>query len=205
MPTFQNRENASILGASFPSVTTIESSGGELIARQGDNALPVAKVGQLTTRTDADTGELTMSSGHGITTGDRLDVYWTGGSRRGMTAGTVATNAVPIDGGSGDDLPTNLTAVTASVPVEEEMLLTGDDATCIAMFSSRRGSIVLAESDDSEALGREVGAESGGEQSWFWHESRNETNPLASADVAKVFFSNGDSSNTAVMRVAVLH
>src|SRR4051794_23760974 len=83
--------------------------------------LPAAKTGQLTTHTDNTTGTLTMAGGHGITTGARLDVYWTGGSRRGVTVGTVATNSVPFSGGAGDNLPLVNTNVTAMVPVSESI------------------------------------------------------------------------------------
>jgi hypothetical protein len=85
--------------------------------------LAAAKTGTLTTRTDNDTGTLTMTAGHGITTGQTLDVYWAGGQRRGMTVGTVATNSVPIDGGAGDNLPANTTAITAMVPTSVPFLL----------------------------------------------------------------------------------
>jgi hypothetical protein len=71
--------------------------------------------GTLTTRTDDDTGEVTLSPSHGVMTGHTLDVHWddmgTPRSRTGMTAGTVATNVVPIDGGTGDNLPAATTDV----------------------------------------------------------------------------------------------
>src|SRR4051812_43765099 len=88
-------------------------------------ALAAAKVGQLTTRTDNNTGVLTMAGGHGILNGDRLDVYWTGGSRRGMSVTGVSTNLVTIDLGAGDNLPTNLTNVTAMVPDVETLAVPG--------------------------------------------------------------------------------
>lgn len=65
---------------------------------------------QLTTRTDDNTGVATALTGHGIENSDVVDVYWLGGCRLGMAA-TVATNAVTLDGGSGDALPIQDTAV----------------------------------------------------------------------------------------------
>ncbi len=66
--------------------------------------------GQLTTRTDADTGVVTVISdsdtGHGITTSSTVDVYWQSGQRIGMSVTAVTAKAVTVDGGAGDDLPT---------------------------------------------------------------------------------------------------
>ena len=87
--------------------------------------LPAAKTGELTTRTDNDTGTLTMDPGHGIGTGNKLDIYWvdptTGAemSRVNITVGTVAGDSVPIDAGNGDNLPLVNTDIRAMVPVVE--------------------------------------------------------------------------------------
>jgi hypothetical protein len=159
--------------------------------------LPAAKTGQLTTRTDNDTGTLTMSSGHGITTGARLDLYWDGGCRRGITVGTVATNSVPIDGGSGDNLPTNLTNITAQVPQEESQALTGNDVTLIALGSDSRGvtQIVVAQSGGTEIAPFQIAAGDGGA---MWMTGQG-TNPLSGGSVGKVFLSHGSSAASAVV------
>jgi len=98
-----------------------------------DEVLPVARSGQLTTRTDNTTGTLTMSAGHGITTAAVIDLYWTGGVRYGVVVGTVATNSVPISGGAGDNLPANLTNITAQVQRIANVYIDGDNARLIAM------------------------------------------------------------------------
>lgn len=163
--------------------------------------MAAAKIGQLTTRTDADTGTLTMASGHGITTGARLDLYWDGGCRRGITVGTVSGLSVPFDLGAGDNLPDNLTAITAQVPQEEELLVTGDSVQIIGAKSTRRGQLVFCEDDDTEVLAIEIEATNGG--GYQWYTGNGITNPLASADVAKVYFSNGSSAGTNEMVAAV--
>lgn len=65
--------------------------------------------GQLTTRTDADTGVITVESdsdgGHSITTSSKLDVYFQGGQRIGMDVTGVTNKAITVDAGTGDDLP----------------------------------------------------------------------------------------------------
>jgi hypothetical protein len=95
--------------------------------------LAAAKTGSLTTRTDNTDGELTMAAGHGITTAAVIDLYWTGGNRYGVVVGTVATNAVPISGGSGDNLPTAATAITAVVQKAINILIDGDETKIIGM------------------------------------------------------------------------
>lgn len=158
-----------------------------------------AKVGALTTRTDDNTGELTMNSGHGITTGARLDVFWVGGSRRGMTVGTVATNAVPIDGGAGDNLPVDETAITAMVPTEEVLVATGNDVNGIEAYSSLDGLIVVAQSGGTEIVA--IDSDEGG---YAWSDNDGTSNPVSGASIGKVFFSHGDSTATAKMRIQFL-
>jgi hypothetical protein len=104
--------------------------------RETDNAesftptLPAGKAGTLTTRTDDDTGVATLSGGHGIVTSDVVDVYWSGGSRYGMDA-TVAVNAVTIDGGAGDNLPAQDTALVVTKQVQVTISMDGDN---VALF-----------------------------------------------------------------------
>ncbi len=160
--------------------------------------LAAAKTGTLTTRTDDNTGTLTMSGGHGITTGARLDLYWTGGSRRGITVGTVATNSVPFDLGSGDALPSTSTAITAMVPAEEDAVFVGDDAVGAGLRNpgtNAAATVVFAESDDSEVTAFVVAANSS--DSWF--SSGGATNPFASASPVKVFLSHGDSTGSVTL------
>lgn len=67
----------------------------------------------LTTRTSATAGTITAPSGHGITTGATIDLYWmavintynTAQVRRNVTVGTVSGTSIPFSGGEGNDLP----------------------------------------------------------------------------------------------------
>jgi hypothetical protein len=203
---FQMRvnESTSLGGRSASSRTLIE---GEGLASK-EVTVAAAKVGQLTTRTDNETGTLTMSSGHGITTGQIIDLYWDGGSRRGITVGTVATNSVPIgadDSGEGDNLPTNLTAITACVRQEEALAVVGNNVVAIEYYADRRGTITFADGSDAELAASIDGLGLNQERSQLWYETRNATNPLAGDTVAKVFFSNGDSTGSATLRVQCLY
>ncbi len=199
--TMTINESASVLGLTFPTKTTVTADGNVSKAP----TVAAAKTGTLTTRTDANTGELTMAASHGITTGARLDLYWSGGSRRGVVVGTVATNAVPIDLGAGDNLPTVSTAITAMVPTEEAFAVDGDTVSAIALYSDQAGQIVFCLTDNTEVKAYSVGGAVGATQSTFWTADRDATNPLAGADITKVYFSHGTSTASASMRAVVLN
>lgn len=102
-----------------------------------DIALPAnvaAQSGTLDSRTDDDTGVAGLAAGHGIETGDVVDVYWSGGVRYGMDA-TVSGNDVTLDGGAGDVLPAVSTAVTVVEQVEINPLnLDGDAAKIVGVI-----------------------------------------------------------------------
>ncbi len=170
----------------------------------GDVSIAVAKVGQLTTRTDNDTGVVTMVAGHGFATSDKIDLFWnvsgTYGSRRNMTA-TVATNAVTLDGGSGDNLPALNSAVTAMKPTSTTFVVTGNACTAIAVRAPQGGFIVFTESGptDIAAATYTLTPSSPGR---IWMLSTGDTNPLAGKTTTTVKFSHGDSV-TAVNLTAV--
>jgi hypothetical protein len=117
----------------------------------------------------------------------------------------VASLSVPIDGGAGDNLPTNLVAVTAQVPTEEAFLVTGNNVQYIFAKSTRRACIVFADSSNVElaAIEGEIDGLTGGGYQWFT--GNGVTNPLAGDAVAKVFISNGSSAATNAVVVGVGH
>lgn len=168
------------------------------LAAKFDKSLGAAKTGTLTTRTDNDTGTLTMDTGHGITTGARLDVYWAGGCRYGMTVGTVVANSVPIDGGAGDNLSLAATAITAMVPAEEAVGVTGDNVAAIGVKTNTGGRAIVVIADGSSATLAASVVTAGSD--YIWTDQDGTTNPLAGDTVAKVFVSHGDSTGTKRVR-----
>ena len=113
------------------------------VTRSGDGpilldaiTLPAGKAGTLSTRTDNDTGEATLGVSHGITTGQIVDVYWAGGMRYGMTVGTVDGTAVPLDGGAGDNLPTEDAPIVVTVQVIANITIDGDEVALLSVKSS---------------------------------------------------------------------
>jgi hypothetical protein len=76
--------------------------------------------GTLTERTDDDTAAITVTDDpHGILVGQTVDVAWSGGNERtGMTVTDVDGQDVTLDGGTGDNLPAESTAVDLTVAAE---------------------------------------------------------------------------------------
>lgn len=164
-------------------------------------SVPAAKTGSLTTRTDNDTGVLTMDSGHGFVTNNVIDVFWSGGYRRAMTA-TVATNAVTVDGGSGDNLPAVNTAVTAMVPTEVTLALSGNAVVGLAVSSPRPGCVVFCDGGGDITAATYRIATAGTSQ--VWASGDGVTNPLVNTTTTKVKFSHDDSSSAQTMKAAVV-
>lgn len=195
--TIQITKNMVLAGKSFSQTLTLSAA--SAIPIEAD--VPAAKAGTLSTRTDDNTGTLTLGSGHGVTTGDRLDLYWSGGSRRGITVGTVSGTSVPIDLGSGDVLPSQGTAITAMVPVEKVLLFDGDNLKALTWYSDAIGTFVIAQSNDTEEWYKSVQLAAG---AGLWHENDGDANPLVGDTLAKVFMSHNDSTATKTMRIGVL-
>lgn len=167
------------------------------VAPQVDVSLAAAKTGTLTTRTDATTGTLTMSSGHGITTGARLDFYWdisgVKGKRIGVTVGTVSTNSVPFSGGAGDDLPVNNSAITAQVPDQENITLTGSNVVLITFQlpapTGERATVVLASAGADEL---QINLDETTD-TYIWSTQDGSSNPISGDTITKVFLSHARS------------
>lgn len=187
--------NTTVAGVTFSQARSVTS---EAVIAQ-ERTIPAAQAGTLTTRTDANTGTVTMTSGgHTVTTGARLDVYWTASGvkkcRRGMTVGTVSGTSVPIDGGSGDDLPSTSTALTVAVPVELATAINGDDLKSLILGAPEtQVQFVLCSSGDTEELAKNL---TSGEV-FYWEAGQLGTvNPIAGDTIVKTFVSHGDSTGS---------
>ncbi len=178
---------------------TVESGG----VAQVSESIPAAKTGTLTTRTDNDTGTLTMSSGHGITTGAKIDIYWTGGRRYNVTVGTVSTNSVPFDLGSGDNLPTNNTAVTVMVQQVYAISTGTKDGDLFSMRLAARGRIEFRQSDNTAEFAGDLTA---GKLEVYDNTSLFPPNsPPDFTVITKVAVTHADSAAAAQLDIAVAY
>lgn len=200
------------------------TSGSKRVTVSADNkhstsrSVPAAKTGNLTTRTDNDTGELTMDPGHGIGTGNKLDVYWIDPttlavmSRVNMTVGTVAGDTVPIDGGTGDNLPLAASEITASVPVVETVNLNigaaGVNVQGIRATGARSAAVAVFEGATLLGAHRmNASADGGVPSSDIWAVGVTGDNPYGTAVGAAntIALSNGDSTQAAEVTIDILY
>ncbi len=194
MSTSTTSISSTALSKQFSTTQTVTTTGGVI----RDPTLGAAKVGELTTRTDNNTGILTMAAGHGITTAARLDVYWTNtdgtqGYRYGMVVGTVSGNTVPIDLGGGDNLPLVNTAITAMVPQEEEFTIAAADLEFLGARAPDPSLFVFA---DSGNVAVKVCLVESLTNAYQWNSLMEASNPLGSTDITKVFLSRGTATRT---------
>lgn len=124
----------SVSGGGLSIQASVSRTGSGSIALS--DTVVAAKSGTLTTRTDNNTGTLTMASGHGFTDGQIIDIYWDGGVQYGVVIGTVSVNSVPIDSGIGDNLPSASTAITAALRTTANVYIDGDNTKLIAVLLS---------------------------------------------------------------------
>lgn len=160
-----------------------------------------AWAGQLTTRTDANTGVVTMAdAGHAIANGTKVMVYWeddvvahTAGRRRFQSVTGVAGTAVTLDLGAGDNFPTVLTNVIICTMEQVNVALVGDDCMGIALPGiSAEMSTIFHAGDASELLYVALSAQAG----YVWTSAEGITNPLAGVSVATVWVGHNNTGSS---------
>jgi len=188
MPTATINEVFSLPGMSIQGVTSRSAVGG---LPPQEVALPAAAAGTLSTRASDTAGTLTMDSAeHGISTGDKIDIYFAGGVTYDATVGTVDTVTVPFTLGQGYVLPDQDTVCVADVCVELDADFDGDLCELVAcMSSAARGHVNFQEDDGTTLLARELLA---GEP-WSWASDRGLANPLTGDPVGLIVVSNGSA------------
>lgn len=184
-------------GMNFQGADAVRSASGQ-ISQQPN--LPAAKSGTLTGRTDNDTGVATLAGGHGIISTDKVDVYWTGGRRYGMTA-TVAVNAVSVDGGTGDNLPAQDTPVTVVKPTPIDLDFVGDKLKAIGAYCEKRGILQLLDGSDGVQLAVTLEPM----VPYVWIADNGVANPIAGDTIAKALMSQSDAGATPAMSLGILY
>lgn len=201
----------------MPSINSTQSvSGGGVTMSSSVNRSPDSvsglaptlnkgKTGTLTTRTDNDTGIATMTAGHGLATSDHVDVYWNGGRRYNMTC-TVATNAVTIDGGSGDNLPSTSTALVVTKRQLVNVAIDGDELSLAAfqlsfttLTETSKGQVSLYDAGD--ALVAHLDLDANASQSY--DVEGGSSNPFTGNPITYAYCTNGSSDNDATLKIIV--
>ena len=169
MPTSRLSIAGDIGGASI-AATILRTASGQI---NHDVQLPAAKAGTLTTRTSANEGTITLSAGHGIMTGQIVDLYWDGGRKRNAVVGTVAGNDVPVTGDDGDALPDQGSAIRVAPQAVIDTDFVGNLVELIGVLCSRRGRLQFDE-ESFQALTVDLVAN----EPWFWASGGTAANPL---------------------------
>lgn len=159
-----------------------------------DFVIPGAKVGELTTRTDNNTGVLTMAAGHGFTTdypGDptRLMVFWTNAGVtewRWMFINEVDGNDVTVDGGEGYNLPTVNTAITAMVEVRKKLAVPANALQAFAYQANAQTFVTGFAIGATEML---FNALVDSNRIFEWQKGNGRTNPVSTSSFGTVLVS----------------
>lgn len=183
------RVDTTVTSQGVPYVSTVTVSADKSISLDVNAPGKAADAGTLSTRTDNTTGTFTMTTGHGINTADRADVYWTvggvNGSRQGVVIGTVSVNSVPFSGGTGDNLPVVNSVVVVKTAQNEAVALTGADAVAILFKATNRSIITLTTSVPANVLNIVLPA--GGVYAWY--SGNGVTNPITGSTIARCYVS----------------
>jgi hypothetical protein len=173
-----------------------------VVASPPTAGVPVAQASTLTAAS-GQSGTLTMANpSHGITTGQRLDLYWANGQKYGVTSGTVAGTSVPVSGGTGTNLPSTGTGVMAGICVNVPFNLTGSNITLLTAFAPQQGYFVY-ESGGGDIVGILLGPG----VSYNWYAGVGYTNPLLANTVVSVWMSHSNTvtPQTAMQTSALSH
>lgn len=185
-------KTVSVAGVDFTSRVTKTSDGvsavnGEIIA---------AKNGTLTTRTDADTGVVTVV-GHGIQLGDKVDIYWSAGGvmykQELCEATAVNGNDVTFDNGSGTSLPNQGTAVFVC-KVSSFAFSVNSLPAMLAVFVAKAATVRLMEVDTLRMT-----LNLGAEEAYAWSAGGYEQAPLAGSPVTRISASTPETGGNVLI------
>ena len=166
-----------------------------------NQSIAAGDLGSLSTRTDADTGVVTVDdSGHAFNVGDRVDIYWAGGCRRGMAVTVVSGALITVDSGDGDDLPSQGVDVTIIEPTLFDIVVLGTNVNAILLGTEKLGQFSFVDSSAAEDFQKEVGAGC----VWDWLEDNGETNPITGDSIAGVYVSHGHTA-ACLMKVGIVY
>lgn len=171
-----------------------------------DITIPAPKNSTLTTRTDNDTGTFALTTGHGLVTGNKVDIYWTvsgvQGHRRNMTATVTGDNAV-LDGGLGDNLPPQATAgIVVCLADEVSISIDPDDMMAYVIYVGARGIVQFLDGSNAELKAYIFPGPD--PMSDVWYKASGLVNPLGGNPIGKIRISHADTTAAREGRVAIL-
>lgn len=199
MPTASVALNTSIGGVSFSARITRTAAGqiSHVVT------LPAGQAGELTTRTDNDTGVVTTTATPTVEADDLVVVSWSGGRRYGAVVDSVDGNAITFGTttvGAGDNLPIAETAVVISKMVEIDTDFDGDLMELLHVHCNKSAVVQFREEDDTSIYAMDVTAS----ESLPWVSDLSGANPLTGDPVGNIIAGTTDTE-AAELRVGVLY
>jgi len=174
-----------VAGVSLSSTISRSNELGSIFQR----TLPAGITGTLSTRTDANTGILTVGSGHGITDADTVAVFFAGGRQVAVDVTATTATTISIDLGVGDDLPVVTTPIVVSVIEIHALAIVGNDLTVLHIDSSTRAYAEFFNGATSHASYNLVAKEG-----YVWYDGSLHTNPIAGDVITTVRLANGEAT-----------
>lgn len=153
-----------------------------------DPEVPAGQAGTLTTRTDNDTGVITLDDAAvpTVTTSDTVCVFWDGGYRYGCTVTAVGATTVTVDVGTGTNLPVLTTAVVVAKEVTVDTDLDGDLVKVFTVSLPGGGDLHFRILDATGTATTVLVNRLDAGEVVAWNDSSIFTNPFAAADINSV-------------------
>jgi hypothetical protein len=161
MPVGSVSKTISLDGDTFPpgaSATYISAGSGvvkQVIGpNSGDIAFSAGLAGSSTENTSGG-AVITLAIGHGLTTADKVGVFWAGGYRIGMTVSAYTTNSITVTvaTGSGTTFVTGTATVVVSTPVVlQTIAFDGDNMSQIAVYCDQIAVVQFLDSGNSSVF-----------------------------------------------------
>lgn len=197
-------------GVSFTSTRALLAEGE--VSR--NKSIPVARAGVLTTRTDDDTGMLTLTiagAAAAFTVGMRVDLYWdvggVKGHRRGMLVSAQAGETITVgtaggDIGAGDNLPIATSPIIIAASLLTEIRFDGDDVAVLAFAADARAIIVITGDDGVEDYFVHMPEAA---SSVIWDSKYGQVNPIAGDVITRAYMSQADITTAKNVKVGVAY
>jgi hypothetical protein len=148
--------------------------------------LPAGIAGTLTTRTDDNTGVVTVASGHGITDTDTVMVSWVGGLQRVIDVTATTATTISIDLGVGDNLPVATTAVVVSKSVNSTLTVPASGLKAFAIQNRNRVYANVRDGSATSLFAKDLPAEQG----YFWMTGGGYSDPTTGTAVGSIQLNN---------------
>jgi len=152
------------------------------------------KDGTLTTRTSDTAGVLTVATGHGITTSDKVCVFFTAGVATNFTVSATTATTITIASGGGTALPIATSAIIVSVIATHSITIVGDSLSVFQIGCNRRCWVDLLNSSPASIVSFLITEGEGR----FFVASAGMVNALAGATVATIKVANGSTKACAI-------